>query len=131
MLGLQHGSTCALCVEIVVAFLLSGFVHYLGELIPLRAAGEQSGSIVFFGIQPVGIALETLVVRSSLGAACRRNLSKEARTAFGCVWVLSWFVVTLPIMQDPIIRTGELESRVNFSVIMWMWNGTWELPQRM
>ncbi|KAJ7624387.1 hypothetical protein FB45DRAFT_923289 [Roridomyces roridus] len=48
---------------------------------------------------------------------------------------LAWRVVgtagTLPIMQDPIMRAGELDSRVNFSVIMWAWNGAWELPQRI
>ncbi|KAJ7732656.1 membrane bound O-acyl transferase family-domain-containing protein [Mycena metata] len=114
-------SPTSLCLQGCAAFLLSGLVHYLGETVPLKQlALARSGSLIFFGIQPLGIALETLAARTFAGRRVPRVL--------GWVWVFAWFALTLPIMQDPLIRTGELDSRVDVSLIMGMWRGVWVLP---
>ncbi|KAJ7757191.1 membrane bound O-acyl transferase family-domain-containing protein [Mycena maculata] len=114
--------TASTCVQIVIAFILSGVVHYLGESVPLRPRRERSGSLIFFGIQPLGIAAEVLV------AHLARRVGVRGSRAIGCAWVFAWFVLTLPIMQDPLIRAGEMDSRVDVSLIMRIWRGTWDLP---
>ncbi|KAJ6551907.1 membrane bound O-acyl transferase family-domain-containing protein [Mycena capillaripes] len=123
-LRLPPRSPASVSVKICCAFALSGLVHYLGEAVPMGYG--RSGSLIFFGIQPVAIALETLVTVLSqrVGVA----LPGLARKAVGWAWVLGWFVLTLPIMQDPLLQTGEMDSRMDASVIMGLWRGTWILP---
>jgi hypothetical protein len=86
----------------------------------------RSGSLIFFGIQPAAIALETLFVAffGRAGVVLPSALGK----VLGLVRVVSWFTLTLPIMQDPLLQTGNMDSRLNVSLIMWMWGGTWTLP---
>ncbi|KAJ7480335.1 hypothetical protein B0H11DRAFT_2233463 [Mycena galericulata] len=124
LMRLSPGSTASSCVQLVVAFLLSGLVHSLGETPPLGL--ERSGSLIFFGIQPAGIACEMLAARLSRRVGL--SLPRSASKVLGCAWVLAWFTLTLPIMQDPLIRAGELDSRVNVSLFMRAWKGTWFLP---
>ncbi|KAJ7100945.1 membrane bound O-acyl transferase family-domain-containing protein [Mycena belliarum] len=117
LLRLPPNSGAACCVYILAAFALSGLVHHLGETVALGGRA-RSGSLLFFGIQPVALALETLLAP---------RMPRWAR-ALGPAWVLAWFSLTLPIMQDPLIRTGVLYSRVEVSIIMRMCRGTWVLP---
>ncbi|KAJ6550967.1 membrane bound O-acyl transferase family-domain-containing protein [Mycena vulgaris] len=124
LLRLPHGSAAASCVQISIAFALSGVLHYLGETIAIGPG--RSGSLLFFGIQPAAIALETLV--ASLRGKARGRAPGGKALGLGHVWVLAWFTLTLPIMQDPLIKAGELASRVDVSLIMRVWRGTWTLP---
>ncbi|KAJ7461150.1 membrane bound O-acyl transferase family-domain-containing protein [Mycena latifolia] len=111
LLRLPRGSAAAARVQLCTAFALSGLVHHLGETAALRRAGARSGSLLFFALQPAAIALEA-----------RRGV------ALGPAWVFAWFALTLPIMQDPLLRAGELSSPVDVSLVMWVCNGTWVLP---
>ncbi|KAJ7171190.1 membrane bound O-acyl transferase family-domain-containing protein [Mycena filopes] len=122
ILGMPDRSMASRCLQVCVAFLLSGALHYLGETMPMRRGPERSGSLVFFALQPVAIALETLVCKLTHRAGVR------VPKTLGCVWVFGWFVVTLPIMQDPLIRAGEMDSRVGVTFVMGLWSGVWVLP---
>ncbi|KAJ7065563.1 membrane bound O-acyl transferase family-domain-containing protein [Mycena amicta] len=120
ILRLPPRSLASLCITISSAFLLSGLLHSLGErpsLQRLGYPGGRSGSLWFFGVQPVAIALETLVA-----VFFRRNphhaLTPGRRRILGSVWVLLWFALTLPLMQDPLLRSGELDPRVDASLVL-------------
>ncbi|KAF7332514.1 BTB domain-containing protein [Mycena kentingensis (nom. inval.)] len=105
ILHLPPRSFASTCVTMLTAFLLSGLVHFLGEQSPLRRRGYTSGSLIFFGIQPVAIALEAI-----LGVFLQRNPrylpSPRMQRVLGTLWVVSWFALTFPTMQDPILRAG-------------------------
>ncbi|KAJ7240390.1 membrane bound O-acyl transferase family-domain-containing protein [Mycena haematopus] len=111
-------------VRMCFVFALSGFVHHLGETVPMGF--WRSGSLIFFSIQPVAMAVETLFAFSSQRAGA--VLPTPVNKALGLVWVVAWFTLTLPIMQDPLLQTGNMGSRVNVSLIMGLWRGTWILP---
>ncbi|KAJ7035130.1 membrane bound O-acyl transferase family-domain-containing protein [Mycena alexandri] len=124
ILGMPDRSTISLCVQGCCAFMLSGLVHYLGETVPMKLG--RSGSLIFFGIQPIGIALETLA--GTLAQRAGVQLPRTASQALGWMWVFAWFSSTLPIMQDPLIKTGQMDSRVDVSLIMGLSRGMWVLP---
>ncbi|KAJ6480277.1 membrane bound O-acyl transferase family-domain-containing protein [Mycena sanguinolenta] len=116
------GSVGSSWMQMCSAFALSGLMHHLGESVPMGF--WRSRSLMFFSIQPAAIALETLFALS-----CRRVVvSSCAKKALGLVWVVAWFSITLPIMQDPLLQTGNMDSRVDVSLIMWLLRGTWILP---
>ncbi|KAJ7136317.1 membrane bound O-acyl transferase family-domain-containing protein [Mycena crocata] len=124
VLGFPRRSIETLCVRILVAFMLSGLVHYLSETMPI--GWGCSGSLIFFSIQPVAILLETTV--ELIARRADLKLPDLARRVLGHVWVLGWFALTLPIMQDPLIRAGEMDSKVEVSLIRGVWTGEWIQP---
>ncbi|KAF7309346.1 BTB domain-containing protein [Mycena indigotica] len=103
---------------ISTAFFLSGLVHQLGERVPLKRVsyGPGGGSLLFFSLQPLAIGSETLV------SLYFRHISPSPAwcRALGTACVVAWFVLTLPIMQDPLLRTGEMDPKVNVSFVMWL-----------
>ncbi|KAJ7088154.1 hypothetical protein C8R44DRAFT_751987 [Mycena epipterygia] len=64
LLRLSPGSLAALWARICTAFVLSGVALYLAVSVALGPPG-RSGSLIFFGIQPAAIALETFVAALS------------------------------------------------------------------
>ncbi|KAF7368734.1 BTB domain-containing protein [Mycena venus] len=120
LLQLPPKSVAASCVQICSAFALSGLAHYLGESMPIGFG--RSGSLIFFGLQPPAIALEVLF--AALFQRVGIVLPSPVGKALGLAWVVGWFTLTLPIMQDPLLQTGEMESRVNISLITGLWRRT-------
>ncbi|KAF7315623.1 BTB domain-containing protein [Mycena indigotica] len=125
VLKLPPRSLSSLCVVISTAFVLSGLIHNLGERVPLNRVGYSGGSLIFFSIQPLAIGLETLF------ALCFRHtaISTQWRRTLGLAWVFAWFALTLPIMQDPLLRSGELEPRLHVSFVVWAVGRGWDLTQ--
>ncbi|KAF7296400.1 BTB domain-containing protein [Mycena chlorophos] len=119
ILRLPPRSLSSICISIQTVFFLSGLVHYLGEQVALSRIGFSSGSLVFFSIQPLAIALETLV-----GLFFRDHVDKGTGSrVLGMSWTLSWFVLTFPLMLDPLLRSGEMDPRITFSPITWLVRG--------
>ncbi|KAJ7690228.1 membrane bound O-acyl transferase family-domain-containing protein, partial [Mycena rosella] len=117
VLRLPPKSTLSYCVKVCTGFALSGLAHYLSDIVAVHPG--RSGSLLFFCLQPVAIALEMLVAWCAPSAG---------HWTLGYLWVFAWFALTLPIMQDPLIQAGELSSRVEVSLIMGLCHGTWVLP---
>ncbi|KAF7309355.1 BTB domain-containing protein [Mycena indigotica] len=125
VLKLPPRSLSTRCIVISTAFFLSGLVHQLGERVPLKRVGygPGGGSLMFFSLQPLAIGSETLV---SLYFQ-RTSLSPAWRRALGTAWVAAWFVLTLPIMQDPLLRTGEMDPKFHTSFVTWVLGTGWDL----
>ncbi|KAJ7628182.1 membrane bound O-acyl transferase family-domain-containing protein [Mycena polygramma] len=125
LLRLPAQSSVTTAIETSAAFFISGMVHYLGETVLLRGHG-RSGSLIFFGLQPLAFALESLV--TSLNR--RTGLVPHRIAVFlGYVWAATWFAWVVPFMQDPLIATGETLNRyIRVSFVLWVWRGTWLIP---
>ncbi|KAJ7617616.1 membrane bound O-acyl transferase family-domain-containing protein [Mycena polygramma] len=125
LLRLPARSAIATAVETSVAFGISGMVHYLAETVLLRGRG-RSGSLIFFGLQPLAFAFEGLVAPLN-----RRTGLVPPRIAsfLGYVWTATWFAWTIPFMQDPLIAAGETLNRyISVSFVLWVWRGSWLIP---
>ncbi|KAJ7430934.1 membrane bound O-acyl transferase family-domain-containing protein [Mycena galericulata] len=125
LMPLPPQSDITMAVETCAAFLLSGIVHYFGETVVL-GRHFRSGSLVFFGIQPVAFALENLVASLAHRSGV---IHHRIATILGYVWTATWFAWVVPFMQDPLIAAGETLSRyIKVSLVMGVWRGTWVLP---
>nr|GAT53751.1 predicted protein [Mycena chlorophos] len=120
ILRLPPRSLTSICISMQTVFFLSGLVHYLGEQVALSRIGFSSGSLVFFSIQPLAIALETL---AGLFFRDHVHFTVEAKRVLGMSWTLAWFVLTFPLMLDPLLRSGEMDPRITFSPITWVVRG--------
>ena len=101
--------------KLLVALLLSGAMHLVSD----RAHGvnvQESGSIKFFFLQGVGMAVEDCVqgaYRYLWGT--KRGEKKENEKpavwirALGLVWVGAFMVVTAPTWGFPVLRKGETD----------------------
>ncbi|KAJ6466113.1 membrane bound O-acyl transferase family-domain-containing protein [Mycena vitilis] len=124
-LCLPAQSSVTTAIETSAAFFISGTVHHLGETILLRGHG-RSGSLIFFGIQPLAFALEGLFAEFNR----RTRLVHPGIAQFlSYVWVATWFAWVVPFMQDPLIAAGETSNRyIRVSFVLWVWRGTWVIP---
>ncbi|KAF9024661.1 hypothetical protein BDZ89DRAFT_115711 [Hymenopellis radicata] len=105
VLNLQPGTNFSSYVQLYVAFVLSGIMHWVAEY----TAGMEwtkSTSVAFFVMQATGIAFEDGVI-----AAARKLAVGKPRCihVLGYSWVLAWFYLTLPTWWDPIHRLGLLD----------------------
>ncbi|KAI5781529.1 membrane bound O-acyl transferase family-domain-containing protein [Geopyxis carbonaria] len=98
-LGLPPRHPAALGIRVVLAFLLAGVLHGL----PLwMASGVEGGQMLYFLLQPVGIAVEAVVERVTRGW----GLSETVRRNVGRVWVLVWFGCTNVIFVNGFFEAG-------------------------
>lgn len=81
------------------------------------------GSFVFFMLQPMGIALETVIIIVSrrIGVQIHWKMSRVV----GLAWVLLWFSYTVPILLEPLLRVGFFESGPSFSLYLGIKRGEW------
>ncbi len=105
VLNLQPGTNFSSYVQLYVAFVLSGIMHWVAEY----TAGMEwtkSTSVAFFVIQATGIAFEDGVI----AAARKLGVGRPPYVhVLGYSWVLAWFYLTLPPWWDPIHRLGLLD----------------------
>ncbi|KAJ7107489.1 membrane bound O-acyl transferase family-domain-containing protein [Mycena epipterygia] len=135
-LNLLPGSTSARILQLFTIFLLSGLMHYAAEGAVVRT-WRSTGALIFFALQPLAIVVEGGAMmlfegRSEPSDAIRpdgvprRSVWKSwLFTAIGYAWTLSWFALTLPLWQDPLIRAGMMDRGlpVEGSVLRAIWFG--------
>ncbi|KAK7052552.1 BTB domain-containing protein [Favolaschia claudopus] len=132
-------------IYFLLVFTFSGLLHYVSESMCLGFGfgPRRSGSLLFFPLQAVGIAIEHVATnlisivlqpqpqpqpKSTSTSSMRRRWHRLVANVLGAAWVFGWFVLTLPIWVDPLLKTGVMESRGEWSFIMWVVNGTAALP---
>ncbi|KIK56852.1 hypothetical protein GYMLUDRAFT_1012246 [Collybiopsis luxurians FD-317 M1] len=112
-------SPTAAFLKLYTAFLVSGTVHFLGDLM-VRKPEYYGVSILFFTLQAVGITTEELFkffVRR-YGHGWDRTLPDWAGRGVGYVWVLYWLTLTMPVLIDPATKVGfDRESLIPVSPV--------------
>jgi hypothetical protein len=97
----------------VLAFLFSAIIHAVGDIVASQKGRPvqllRSGSMAFFMMQVVGIALEEVVFRFGRGKG-----NGPVRRALGLVWVWAWFAVVMPPWISAAPWTAGLRSRRMF-----------------
>ena len=68
----------------------------------------NGGSMKFFFVQAVGTHIETVAIEVRKRLFGEEIGSREGRfwKVLGYVWVWQWFVLTVPLMFDPLLAGG-------------------------
>ncbi|KIL63500.1 hypothetical protein M378DRAFT_79605 [Amanita muscaria Koide BX008] len=83
-------------VQIFIAFLISAAIHTTADLVFF---GEGSGAVYFFLPQAVIVVIEDIIART-IGASARWHLVDPViRRFLGYLWVLIWFILSIPLWQ--------------------------------
>ncbi|KAF7341689.1 MBOAT-2 domain-containing protein [Mycena sanguinolenta] len=124
VLGLRSGSNASSYVQLFTAFALSASIHYGAETMALRS--WDGGALVFFMLQPCMITVEDFLLFAARKAGMREGPMVRR---LGYLWVWAWFTLTLPIWEEPLVRAGQMEEGIQFSILMGLWRGEWVLKQ--
>ncbi|KAF2668997.1 hypothetical protein BT63DRAFT_424723 [Microthyrium microscopicum] len=136
-LGLDPRSVVSKFIRMSIAFLCSGLLHAslsvgaIGQTRPLR------GPLLFFVLQPIGVALQimfvTVLQRASLGSWVSPRVGGFVNLA----WCLVWGYLTAPLLIEDLAKGGQfLFEPVPFSIFrglglgnsddgFWCWSGRW------
>ncbi|KAF8984061.1 membrane bound O-acyl transferase family-domain-containing protein [Cyathus striatus] len=101
-----NGGSFNVLFRLMSAFFFSGLIHTAGE--HMMAGQFSTGSQIFFMLQPFAIVFERAVLRhlgffGDIRGGRKPNLVIRV---LGHVWVLTWFSLTVPIIMQPIVKTG-------------------------
>lgn len=112
--SLTNGTSLAWHVQLYAAFAISGLVHLAGDYLAL-GDWTTGGSMRFFVLQAVAITIEDIVINSAsrIGFG-RTRLSK----CVGYMWVLGWFILSVPGWTRPWAMVGLGQEGVYQSVIL-------------
>ncbi|KAJ6453725.1 membrane bound O-acyl transferase family-domain-containing protein [Mycena sanguinolenta] len=124
VLELRPGSNASSYVQLFTAFALSTFIHYGAETMALRS--WHGGALAFFMLQPCIITVEDFLLFVARKAGMRERATVRR---LGYLWVWAWFTLTLPIWEEPLVRAGQMEEGIGFSIWMGLWRGEWLLKQ--
>ncbi|KAJ7757460.1 membrane bound O-acyl transferase family-domain-containing protein [Mycena metata] len=114
---LRPGSNTSAYVQLYTAFVMSGWVHYLGETMAFRH--WQGGAFIFFLLQAVAITLEDFLIFLAKRAGFRAG---SAARLVGYVWTCAWLAWSLPIWQMPLVRGGLYDKEaMPVSVLLGLW----------
>ncbi len=113
MFHLKRGSKLALLVQVYIAFLVTGLIHVAGEF-SLIGYWTYRHALPFFLLQAVGITFEFLVIDEIARKFALRGLPSQC---LGYLWVVMWFVYTVPIFLDPLLREGIAETSPSLGIL--------------
>ncbi|KAJ7490131.1 membrane bound O-acyl transferase family-domain-containing protein [Mycena galericulata] len=122
-LGLRKGTNASAYVQLYTAFFLSAALHILSDYRMHRSLA-QSGSLLFFAMQPVAITLEDFV----FFVARRMGVKPAAAWRWlGYLWVSAWFLCVYSPWLTPMVHGRLMEDALNsrVSVILGIWKGQW------
>jgi hypothetical protein len=89
----------------VLAFGISGWIHQRSEALCGVPAHEQT-ALWFFGLQPLGIVVETAVAAAYRAAVPpARRLPRFVERAVGHVWTVAFMLWLAPNWTFPIMRS--------------------------
>lgn len=106
LLGMDHRTSLARTLQLVIVFGLSGTIHACGSYTQLGQTATLSGPFRFFMSQVIGIGAQMVVVdllrRSGITPRCPRWLSRIANF----VYVHVWFYHTAPWLTNDLSKGG-------------------------
>ncbi|KAF9499216.1 hypothetical protein BDN71DRAFT_1384396 [Pleurotus eryngii] len=124
LLRLPRHGRLSLCIQLYVAFFISGAIHHWGEymVMPLNGFNLQAcGSMKFFLLQAVAIHGEDIMIsvgrRMEWSFGLKSTWRRKASKVVGCVYVWQWFTWCFPIGVDPLVRFGVIENGVQVEII--------------
>ncbi|KAF9450452.1 hypothetical protein P691DRAFT_701161 [Macrolepiota fuliginosa MF-IS2] len=92
-------------LKLHTVFLVSALVHAAGEFMMLGYGG--SGALYFFVLQAWAITLEMAIQYLVTGSTRPSNKPPALIwRLLGYAWVVSWFILVVPFMQQPMIEAG-------------------------
>ena len=110
--------------KLYTAFLVSGLLHYGGDVLLLQTS-TTTGAIQFFLLQATAIIFETTIFTLARGAGLIGSGSNSVYLMvlrlLGYLWVVVWLAFSLPVWIDPLYRYGFTDSIPTFSPIEWVW----------
>ncbi|KAI9886750.1 MAG: hypothetical protein M1823_001459 [Watsoniomyces obsoletus] len=105
-LGVDRRTFPARFFQLMVAFMLSGFMHACGSHTHLPPTRPLRGPFLFFTLQPIGIVLQALLVRGMNHSGMIRLTPKPLRQLASFIYVHLWFYFTAPLLVDDFSRGG-------------------------
>ncbi|KAK2461015.1 hypothetical protein APHAL10511_006956 [Amanita phalloides] len=108
---LKRGSKAAYMVQLYTTFAITAVIHVAGEY-SLLGYLTYRHALLFFLLQPVAITFETLVI----GVIGKLSIRGPWRL-IGHIWVLMWFVYTVPNWIDPLLQRGLAEAAPSFGLL--------------
>lgn len=87
--------------RLLLAFFISGLLHYLTDT-GLGVRSNESGAVLFFSLQPLGIMLEEAVQQTTT----RLKIPTWIRKIIGYLWVVVFMSWSVPIWSYPHLRLG-------------------------
>jgi hypothetical protein len=107
---------------VATAFVVSGIGHGIASATVV--ANEGGGAVLFFILQLLGVAIETVVLK----VFGRKSFDTRLWWVVGYVWVLLWATVSSPPMVDELWRLGVFQrDPVPWSVVRWILKSKLEL----
>ena len=103
------GSTLSSQIQLYTAFLLSAFIHGLGDLSlgsPSSSSSYLGRSIPFFVLNALAISLEDLVLAVLRRTPAARLRGTKVGRAAGYVWVAGWVSVLAPTYVFLLFEAG-------------------------
>jgi len=117
-LGLPRHVVSARYIRVLVAFLASGVLHFIGDSsagIPVR----QSGALRFFLTQAGGLIMEDLVSKLYFHPERASKPSNKLERVVGFVWVASFLTWSVPAYVYPMMWRTQLglnDSTIPFTL---------------
>jgi len=102
-----------LLVKVYIAFAVNGLIHVGGEY-SLIGRWTYRHTLQFFLLQAVGITFELVVIE---GIGRKFSFFRALWQCVGYLWVIMWFVYTIPSFIDPILREGFAETAPSFGIV--------------
>jgi hypothetical protein len=122
-LDLQKGTKASAYVQLYSAFFLSAVLHVVSDY-KMHRSLAQSGSLLFFALQPIAITLEDFVL-----FVARRVGFKPAVwwKLMGYTWVSAWFLYVYSPWLSPMVDGGLMKEALNLrvSLILGILEGQW------
>jgi Membrane bound O-acyl transferase family len=123
ILCLKNHRLIARYSKILATFFVSGLLHLVGDL-ALGMSVSESGSVRFFCMQALGIAIEDSVqaiFHAVCGGKGRMNASTQAwARSIGYVWVVAFLAWSTPVWVYPAIcinKGGANDRILPFSML--------------
>ncbi|KAJ7712524.1 membrane bound O-acyl transferase family-domain-containing protein [Mycena metata] len=114
---LRPGSNASAYVQLYTAFVMSGWIHYQGEVMAFRH--WRSGAFMFFLLQAVAITLGDFLIFLAKRAGLQAG--SAARLA-GYAWTCTWLAWSIPMWQVPLVRGGLYDKdAMSVSVLLGLW----------
>lgn len=86
--------------RLLLAFFISGLLHVLTD-VGLGVRSGESGAVLFFCLQPLGIMIEE-AAQTTLGG----SLPAFVRKMVGYAWVIAFMTWSVPVWSFPHLRLG-------------------------
>lgn len=100
-------------MKVYSAFAVTGLIHVGGEY-SLTGSWTYRHALQFFLLQAVGITFEFVVIE---GIGRRFSVRGPLWQCIGYLWVIIWFVYTIPNFIDPLLRGGFAETAPSFGIV--------------